>query len=127
MKTPTELTTEFIAEYKKWNDFAFGHKDDLDAQHQIHKGYDDLILKFCSSEKQYQGLAYGSSSTHCPKQELILEEHADLTKTIIKTRFTNEKFSFIKHDFEYHFVLNEQKWILEEVYLVDADGKYKCL
>jgi len=129
MKTPTELTKEFIIEYKKWNDFAYATKgnEDENSKYKIGKMYDDLILKFCSPEKKYQGLAYGSDSDHCPKQELVTEEIIDSTKAIVKTKFTNEKFSFIEHDFEYHFVLNENKWILEELYLVDDDGKYKSL
>ena len=129
MKTPTELTKEFIIEYKKWNDFAFATKEsnDENTEYKVGKMYDDLILKFCSSEKKYQGLAYGSSSDHCPKQELVIEEIIDSKKAIVKTKFTNEKFSFIEHDFEYHFILNEGKWILEELYLVDNDGKYKSL
>lgn len=129
MKTPAELTKEFIIEYKKWNDFAFstGESKDKNTEDKIGKMYDDLILEFCSPEKKYQGLAYGSDSSHCPKQELVVEEIIDSTKAIVKTKFTHEKFSFIEHDFEYHFILNEGKWILEELYLVDADGKYKSL
>jgi len=129
MKTPTELTKEFIIDYKKWNDFAFDTSKNKDekADYKIEKMYDDLILKFCSPEKKYQGLAYGSDSDHCPNQELVIEEIIDSTKAIVKTKFTNEKFSFIQHDFEYHFILNENKWILEELYLVDDDGKYKSL
>lgn len=129
MKTPTELTNEFIIDYKKWNDFAFATKENEDenAKYKIGKMYDDLILKFCSPEKKYQGLAYGSDSNHCPKQELVVEEIIDSTKAIVKTKFKNEKFIFIEHDFEYHFTLNDNKWILEELYLVDDDGKYKSL
>lgn len=129
MKTPTELTNEFIIDYKNWNDFAFANKESKDEniKYKIGKKYDDLILKFCSPEKKYQGLAYGSNSDHCPKQELVIEEIIDSAKAIVKTKFTNEKFSFIKHDYEYHFTLIEDKWILEEMYLVDDDGKYKSL
>jgi hypothetical protein len=129
MKTPIELTEEFIVDYKKWNDFAFATKDSKDenAKYKIGKMYDDLILKFCSPEKKYQGLAYGSDSGHCPKQELVIEEIIDSAKAIVKTKFTNEKFSFINHDYEYHFTLIENKWILEELYFVDDEGKYKSL
>lgn len=129
MKTPTELTKEFIFDYKKWNDFAFATKENRDenAKYKIGKMYDELILRFCSSEKKYQGLAYGSDSDHCPKQELVTDEIIDLKKAIVKTKFTNAKFSFIEHDFEYYFILNDNKWILEELYLVDDDGKYKSL
>ncbi|WP_299435031.1 NTF2 fold immunity protein [uncultured Maribacter sp.] len=129
MKKPAELTKEFIIDYKKWNDFAFSTKESKveNTKHKIGKMYDELILKFCSPEKKYQGLAYGSESDHCPKQELVIEELIDSKKAIVKTKFTNEKFSFIEHDFEYHFTLNGDQWILEELYLVDEDGKHKSL
>jgi len=129
MKKPAELTKEFIIDYKKWNDFAFSSKENKneDTEHKVGKMYDDLILKFCSLKKKHQGLAYGSDSSHCPKQELVIEEIIDPTKAIVKTKFTNKKFSFIEHDYEYHFTLTESKWILEELYLVDDDGKYKSL
>ncbi len=129
MKTPTELTQEFIVDYKKWNDFAYAQKDveGKPTDSQIEKMYDDIILKYCSPNKTYQGLAYGSESDHCPEQEKILEETVDGTRAIVKTTFTNKKFAFIAHDYEYHFMFVDSKWILEELYLVDKEGKYKSL
>ncbi|TDT50526.1 NTF2 fold immunity protein of polymorphic toxin system component [Maribacter spongiicola] len=129
MKKPTDLTKEFISDYKEWNDFAFKSKENKteDFKFKIGKMYDDLILKYCSPNKKYQGLAYGSSSNHCPNQEVILDELIDNNTAIVKTKFTNEKFSFLQHNYEYHFILENGKWILEELYLVDDDGKYKSL
>jgi hypothetical protein len=129
MKAPTDLAKEFIVDYKKWNDFAFtaDKNNEENAEHAIGKMYNDLILKYCSPEKKYQGLAYGSDADHCPKQELITGEIIDGTRAIVKTKFTNEKFSFLTHNYEYHFILDSNKWILEELYLVDDDGKYKSL
>lgn len=129
MTNPTELTKEFIKDYKEWNDFAYGlnGSNDTKSDNEIGKMYDDLILKFCSPEKKYQGLAYGSDSDHCPEQERVISEKIESTKAIVKTKFINKKFSFITHDYEYHFTLSENKWILEELYLVDDEGKYKSL
>lgn len=129
MKNPTELTKEFIVDYKQWNDFAFSTKKNKeeDSKYKIGKMYDDIILKFSYPEKQYQGLAYGSDSNHCPKQEVVIEEVVNAKSAIVKTKFTNEKFSFITHNYEYHFTLDKNNWILEELYLVDNDGKYKSL
>ena len=129
MKNPTELTKEFIKDYKEWNDFAYSldESNDEKSDYKIEKMYDDLILKFCSPEKKYQGLAYGSDSDHCPKQEQVISEKIESTKAIVKTKFVNKKFSFITHNYEYHFSLSDNKWILEELYLVDDDGKYESL
>ncbi|WP_299246565.1 hypothetical protein [uncultured Aquimarina sp.] len=89
--------------------------------------YDDLILKFCDSEKKYQGLAYGSESSHCIEQEQIIEELISEDKAIVKTLFKNKKFDFIQHNYEYHFEKIKDRWVLNEVYLVDDDGQYECL
>lgn len=128
MTSPTELTKGFIKEYKEWNDFACSRwSDNGKSDYEIEKMYDDLILKFCSPEKKYQGLAYGSESNHCPEQEQIISENIESTTAIVKTKFINKKFSFLNHDYEYHFTLSNNKWVLEELYLVDDDGKYKSL
>ena len=129
MVNPTELTKEFIKDYKEWNDFAYSldESNDKNSDYKIGKMYHELILKFCSSDKKYQGLAYGSDSNHCPEQEQVISEKIESTKAIVKTKFVNKKFSFITHDYEYHFTLADDKWILEEIYLVDDDGKYKSL
>ena len=129
MKTPTELTKEFIVDYNKCNDFAFSFNgnENADNKFKVEKMYDDLILKFCSPDKKYQGLSYGSTSSHCPSQELVIKEIVNATEAIVSTKFTNEKFNFIEHDYEYHFTLTNHRWVLEELYLVDDDGKYKSL
>ncbi len=129
MTSPTELTKEFIKDYKKWNDFAYSldESNDEKSDYKIGKMYDELILKFCNPEKKYQGLAYGSDSNHCPEQEQVISEKIESTNAVVKTKFINKKFSFITHDYEYHFTLSNKKWVLVELYLVDDDGKYKSL
>lgn len=129
MKTPTELTKDFIADYKNWNEFAFNEskKNTEESKYNIAKMYDDIILKYCSPEKKYQNLAYGSESAHCPEQEKSIEENVNGTHAIVRTKFTNKKFTFINHDYEYHYSLIDNKWILDECYLVDEDGKYEGL
>ncbi|WP_340201773.1 NTF2 fold immunity protein [Ascidiimonas sp. W6] len=129
MKKPSELTNQFIIDYKKWNDFAYklNKSKDKKSDSAIEKMYNDLILTYCRPDKKYQALAFGSHSDHCPEQEQIVNEKIESSQAIVKTKFTNEKFDFITHNYEYHFILINGKWILEELYLVDDDGKYKSL
>ena len=129
MKTVSELTKSFIVEYKNWNDFAYklNNVDSEKSHYKIGKMYDDIILKYCGSEKKYQGLAYGSDSNHCPEQEQVLKELIETSKAIVFTKFVNKKFNFLSHNYEYHFTLVDHKWILDEVYLVDDNGKHKSL
>ena len=127
-KTPSEITLEFIKDFKKWNDFAYNlslknnNSDDL-----IESEYKKIITKFCQATKFHQGISFGSHSDHCPEKEKISKEIIKKNTAIIKTKFRDPKNSFQDAEYEYHFIKIENKWFLEEVYLVDKDGKYEGL
>lgn len=127
-KTPSEITLEFIKDFKKWNDFAYNlslnnnNSDDL-----IESEYKKIITKFCQATKFHQGISYGSHSNHSPEFEKITKAIVRKESAIIKTKFVDPNNSFRNANYEYHFVKIENKWFLEEVYLVDKDGKYEGL
>ncbi len=129
VKSPILLTKEFIVDYKQWNDFAYklNEEDDDGADKKIEKAYHDLILKYCSPDKKYQGVTFGSDADHCGEQERVIEEIIDDEVAIIKTRFKDKEFHYIQYDYEYRYIKTDEKWILDEVYLVDDDGKYEEL
>ena len=70
LNTPSEITLEFIKDFKKWNDFAYNlslnnnNSDDL-----IEFEYKKIITKFCQATKSHQGISIGSHSDHCPEKE----------------------------------------------------------
>ena len=70
---------------------------------------------------------YGSSASHCPKQEQVIKENINGEKALVTTLFNDKKFDFIQNNYEYHFTKSKDKWLLEEVYLVDEAREYKCL
>lgn len=127
-KTPSEITLEFIKDFKKWNDFAYNlslnnnNSDDL-----IESEYKKIITKFCQATKFHQGISYGSHSNHSPEFEKITKAIVRKESASIKTKFVDPNNSFRNANYEYHFVKIENKWFLEEVYLVDKDGKYEGL
>ncbi|MBT30023.1 MAG: hypothetical protein CMO01_10225 [Thalassobius sp.] len=127
--TPAELTIAFIEDYKKWNDFAYklGKEKTSENNLKISSAYHDLIRKFCSVSKEVQPLAYGSESNHCPDQESIVTESIVGNTASIITKFQNRNFDFLSHVYEYEFCIENGKWILDELYLVDKTGKFKCL
>ncbi|WP_271769825.1 hypothetical protein [Aquimarina algiphila] len=129
VKSPTQLTEEFIVDYKEWNDLAYilSNSDDESADEKIEKAYHDLILKYCSPDKKYQGIVYGSEADHCDEQEKITEEIIDDEVAIVKTTFKDREFDFMEYNYEYRYIKTDSKWILDEVYLVDEDGKYEGL
>lgn len=126
---PEQLTKEFIKEYKVWNDLAFQLDQDKNplASSLAEKSYKELIQKYCDKNKVYQFLAFGSKSLHSPEEEIVTKSKIKNKKAIVSTRFKDKNFDFLINNYEYHFVLIDGKWLLEEVYLIDEDGKYPGL
>ncbi|MCW1148785.1 RhsIA family immunity protein [Flavobacterium lacisediminis] len=127
LNTPSEITLEFIKDFKKWNDFAYNLSLNNNDDELIESEYKKIITKYCQENKVYQGIAFGSHSDHCPEKEKISKEIIKKNTAIIKTKFRDPKNSFQDAEYEYHFIKIENKWFLEEVYLVDKDGKYEGL
>ena len=128
LKTPSEITLEFIKDFKKWNDFAYNLSlNNNNSEDLIESEYKKIIIKFCQATKSHQGISFGSHSDHCPEKEKISKEIIKKNSAIIKTKFKDPKNSFLDAEYEYHFIKIENNWFLEEVYLVDEDGKYEGL
>lgn len=127
LKTPSEITLEFIKDFKKWNDFAYNLSLNNNSEDLIESEYKKIIIKFCQATKSHQGISFGSHSDHCPEKERISKEIIKKDTAIIKTKFKDPKNSFLDAEYEYHFIKIENNWFLEEVYLVDEDGKYEGL
>ena len=124
---PSKLTIEFIKDYKKWNDYAYNLSQTKNNDENIEKEYKKIISKYCQLGKIHQGISFGSDSNHCPEKEKISKEIIKKNSAIIKTKFKDPKNSFLDAEYEYHFIKIENNWFLEEVYLIDEDGKYEGL
>lgn len=126
---PRALVEGFIRDYKTWNDYAFAEREIDDPETGWNQGqsYDNLIMRYCGPDKDYQGLAFGSDSDHCPAQETItaIEETGDRAE--VRTRFRNAEFDFLTHDYAYELARGEEGWRLRELWLVDQDGRHPCL
>lgn len=128
LNTPSKITLEFIKDFKKWNDYAYNLSlERSDNNEVIELEYKKIISKFCKENKTFQGISFGSHSNHSPEFEKITRAIVKKESAIIKTKFIDPSNSFRNANYEYHFVKIENKWFLEEVYLVDKDGKYEGL
>jgi hypothetical protein len=127
--TPEEITKEFIKDYKVWNDktYELHNAKNPEAGQIAEKEYKLLIEKYCLPNKIYQYLAFGSNAIHSPEEESVKKTKIGQNKAIVKTIFKDKNLDFIVNNYEYHFVLLDGKWLLEEVYFVDEDGKYPGL
>ena len=128
LNTPSKITLEFIKDYKKWNVFAYNlSRNDNNSDEIIELEYKKIITKYCQENKNYQGISFGSHSNHCPDKESISKVRIKKNSAIIKTKFKDPNNSFRDAIYEYHFINIENNWFLEEVFLVDKDGKYEGL
>ncbi|MGV3697977.1 NTF2 fold immunity protein [Flavobacterium sp.] len=127
--SPEEITKNFIKEHKVWNDNAFQlHDLNNPLAHNIaEKEYKALIEKYCVPNKVYQNLAFGNPSTHSPEEETIMKSKINQNKAIVETKFKDKNFDYLINYYEYHFVLTNGTWLLEEVYFIDDEGKYPGL
>jgi hypothetical protein len=127
--TPEEITKNFIKEYKAWNDKAYQLHDTKNplADNIAEKEYKALIEKYCVPNKVYQYLAFGNPSSHSTEEETITKSKIKQNKAIVKTIFKDKNVDYLINYYEYHFTLTNGKWLLEQVYLVDDEGKYPGL
>ena len=127
--TPEEITKEFIKDYKVWNDntYELHNAKNPKAGEIAEKEYKLLIEKYCIPNKIYQYLAFGSNAIHSPEEESVEKTNIEQSKAIIKTIFKDKSSDYLVNNYEYHFVLVNGKWLLEEVYFVDEDVKYPGL
>lgn len=124
--SPREVTELFLADFKRWNDGAYTSSDEaLDSQTQSYQR--GIIGKYCRPGRTHQPIAFSSTADHSPQQEAVVEESIHADAAVVRTRFTVNAEYNIGHDYAYHFTKTPTGWVLEELYLVDADGKTPCL
>ncbi|MET1259599.1 hypothetical protein ABV409_09660 [Flagellimonas sp. DF-77] len=128
-RTPADITMEFIADYKAYNEFALAS----DAKHQgkkdhlIEKRYRKLIRKYCGAKNDYQGVTWGTISNHDARYEKVVNLRFDEDITVIVTKYFDEQNPFREADYEYHYRFKNKKWVLVEVYYIDQDGPMRHL
>lgn len=118
------LVNSFIKSYEEWNAFAFERRDiskntTTDPSYQSYK---KLIETYCFKDKRFQGLAYGSESSHSLRDEKIVSVIQSGEYGIVNTLNTKAE------EHEYHFIYIK-RWFLDELYYVDSYSgrKYECL
>ncbi|WP_345276747.1 hypothetical protein [Litoribaculum gwangyangense] len=126
--TPEELTLAFIKDYYEWNEYAFRtDRGNGSNDAEIERNYRKIIRKYCIPQKDYQGITFGSESSHHPEYEKIVTTDSKESKVIIKTHFNDPNHPYSIADWEYHFLFIKGKWLLEEVYYIAEEAKYKAL
>jgi len=128
--TPQQTVINFISDYEQWNEEATQNLSE-DTGFQTKDEYIKLLNKYCTQSTSRIGYdVYGQYSLHIADGEKILSTKKDAQEIIIKTGVSS-RFGDTDADmdyFEYHLILDKNKYLIEEVYqLLKSGEKTKTL
>lgn len=123
--TPQQTVINFISDYEQWNEEATQNLSE-DTGFQAKDEYIKLLNKYCTQSTSRIGYdVYGQYSLHIADGEKILSTTKKGQEVIIKTGVSS-RFGDTDADmdyFEYHLVLDKNKYLIEEVYQLSKSGK----
>lgn len=123
--TPQQTVINFISDYEQWNEEATQNLSE-DTGFQAKDEYIKLLNKYCTQSTSRVGYdVYGQYSLHIADGEKILSTTKNGQEVIIKTGVSS-RFGDTDADmdyFEYHLVLDKNKYLIEEVYQLSKSGK----
>ncbi|WP_288461030.1 hypothetical protein [uncultured Enterobacter sp.] len=123
--TPQQTVINFISDYEQWNEEATQNLSE-DTGFQAKDEYIKLLNKYCTQSTSRIGYdVYGQYSLHIADGEKILSTTKNGQEVIIKTEVSS-RFGDTAADmdyFEYHLVLDKNKYLIEEVYQLSKSGK----
>lgn len=123
--TPQQTVINFISDYEQWNEEATQNLSE-DTGFQAKDEYIKLLNKYCTQSTSRIGYdVYGQYSLHIAYGEEILSTTKNGQEVIIKTGVSS-RFGDTDADmdyFDYHLVLDKNKYLIEEVYQLSKSGK----
>ncbi|MNB68910.1 hypothetical protein D3C76_474260 [compost metagenome] len=123
--TPQQTVINFISDYEQWNEEATQNLSE-DTGFQAKDEYIKLLNKYCTQSTSRIGYdVYGQYSLHIADGEKILSTKKNNQEVMIKTGVSS-RFGDTDADmdyFEYHLVLDKNKYLIEEVYQLSKSGK----
>lgn len=122
---PQQTVVNFISDYERWNEEATQNLSE-DTGFQAKEEYIKLLNKYCAQSASRIGFdVYGQYSLHISGGEKILSTKKNDQEVVIKTGVSS-RFGEAGVDmdyFEYHLILDKNKYLIEEVYQMSKSGK----
>ena len=128
MQHPESIVRSFIADYYRWSERATARceKDpSLESVDVVDAEYGDLLKQYCRPDFRGKNTAFASPSMHDPKTETIREVTINNTQAIVRT-MNIERWGF-ERNYEYSLVLDNGRWFLEGLDLIDDEGSGSVL
>jgi len=128
---PETIVQSFIADHYAWNSKANARTrqtNSASAMKASEREYEELIKKYCRPGFKSQPISYGDEPFHDPNSEIIRSTKNTGAKAIVRTTHTRKaSYGTFVSNFEYHLSKIGDRWYLDSVLYVDADGKYESL
>lgn len=123
--TPQQTVIDFISDYEQWNQFATQNLSEYTG-FQAKEEYIKLLSKYCTQSSGRIGYnSYGQYSLHVSGGERVISTKKNNQDIIILTGVPS-RFAETDDDmdyFEYHLVLEKNKYLIKEVYQLSKSGK----
>lgn len=112
----------FISDFDDWNTAAMSFNDAGDED-KVDESYAKLVATHFVPNKEPSGAAFGTSSAHSLPEEKIMQMKKREDGYWVSTVHTDPDSDF-KNDYLYHLVEIDGVLKIQELYYVDADGRY---
>lgn len=119
----------FVKDYEIWNNFAQKNSEmNFEIVHAT-TAYHLIIDKYCTDKVVPQGVAYGSHSSHIFGKETVYKTDIQAKSATLYSVHKKVLAEVPMEDkYEYELVLQDDgRWLINELWYVDEDGKYPCL
>lgn len=124
----TSALTEFIAAMHGWEVEAMRVREETDfesAHRLISDAYELLLKTHCTDSGPRQGMAYGSDPSHDPERERIVGGIRQGDIWVLRTSQASEYGGETIH--EYELINVDQRWLINQVFYVDDEGRWESL
>lgn len=129
--TPEGLVRAFLADYQAWNDRAVRASETLGDERGMDAAqadYDRLLARYARPGFRGEPIAFGSDASHSPTAERVLSVDVQGAGAVVRTRHSRRIANvLLEDDYEYELKRERGRWYLEQVYYVDAEGRYPGL
>lgn len=95
------------------------------AMEAAKESHDRLIREWCVADLTPQPISFGSAPSHNPETERFVSAATADDTCRVRTQHTDSN-GFVA-DYEYHLRREEGRWLVENLFYVDDEGKYEML
>ena len=129
---PADVKSTLTAFIKSLHDWEVGAHEAYERDNHssvgmeaAKKSHDRLIREWCVADLKPQPISFSSEPSHHPEAERFVSAAAANDTCRVRTQHADSN-GFVA-DYEYHLRREEGRWLVENPFYVDDEGKYEML